>query len=57
VLGIDRGAEPVTELVMIGHRTADGQERCDVVAWAHGLLAKLADYPRTVGRIAGAERR
>lgn len=54
VLGVNRGAEPVTELMLIGHDTAGGHDRSAVVAWARGLLTGLADYPRARGRAVGS---
>ena len=45
VVGVNRGAEPVTELLMIGHGM-DDEDRSALVAWAREVLATLAERPR-----------
>jgi hypothetical protein len=50
VLGINRGAAPVTELLVIGHGSATSSGRREVLAWAHRILMCLAGprRPRAV---------
>lgn len=43
LVGVNRGAEPVTELLMIGRGPTMETDRAAVVAWAHDLLVQLAD--------------
>lgn len=43
LVGVNRGAEPVTELLMMARGPATEPDRAAVVAWAHDLLAQLAD--------------
>lgn len=44
LVGINRGKEPLTELLMIGHGPASGRNRPEVLAWAHRVLTELADH-------------
>jgi hypothetical protein len=46
VVGVNRGAEPVTELLMLGHGTGGDEDRAAILAWAHEVLAALAERPR-----------
>lgn len=46
VVGVNRGAEPITELLMIGHGMADHEDRSAVLSWAREVLTALADRPR-----------
>src|SRR6266511_1926043 len=45
VVGVNRGAEPTTELVLVGRSTSAATERACAVVWARALLAELADHP------------
>jgi hypothetical protein len=53
VLGVNRGAEPLTEIVMIGHGPASGHERSSLLAWAHTVLAAITERPRSTDGAAG----
>jgi hypothetical protein len=53
VLGVNRGAEPLTEILMIGHGPASGHERSSVLAWAHTVLAAMTERPRSTDRAGG----
>jgi hypothetical protein len=46
VVGVNRGAEPVTELLMIGHGMGGDEDRSAILAWAREVLATLAERPR-----------
>jgi hypothetical protein len=53
VLGVNRGAEPLTEILMIGHGPASEQERSSVLAWAHTVLAAMTERPRPTDGVSG----
>jgi hypothetical protein len=53
VLGVNRGAEPVTEILMIGHGPASGHQRSSVLAWAHTVLAAMTEGPRSTDGAGG----
>ena len=48
VVGVNRGADPTTELVLVGRATTDGTGRAELLAFGHRLLAALADPGRRV---------
>lgn len=56
IVGVNRGAEPVTELLMIGHWSPSGPERSGILAWAREVLMELADRPRSGVRAVGSTR-
>jgi hypothetical protein len=43
VVGLTRGVEPTTELLMIGRSASTGTGRAYALAWARTMLAELAD--------------
>jgi hypothetical protein len=43
VVGLTRGVEPMTELLMIGRSPSTGAGRARALAWARAMLADLAD--------------
>jgi len=45
ILGVNRGADSITELLLVGEATPVRADRAELLQWAHGLLAELADHP------------
>ena len=42
VVGVNRGAEPMTELLLVGRGATSGTARAELLAYGHMLLAALA---------------